>query len=214
MDINERMEAKQAALLRAESHDLDVAAVAISAVSMIFEEIFPSLMPTLAVPKTPLAELSIALSPAEERLIKAIDWLCIHESTHVDAIVQANALMRLFLNNGRLNAARTLLYDQLPSDVIAKVGLLEADGDPDMQALEFIHWRSFFEALTQHMRYVEIWSKRPADKCVPCIGTCEALASSSVLIFIETFSLQRLADRAAQLGQGTGCCRHAGSGGD
>lgn len=163
MDINETLETKQGALLRAQEHDLDVAAVAITAVSMIFDEVFPSLMPTLTIPKTPLAELSTDLTPSEERLIRAIEWLYIHDSTHVDAIAHVNTLMRLFLNNGRLNAARTLLYD-IPANVVEKVGLLEEEGDPDLQGLEFMHWRGFFDALGQHLRFVEVWSKRPPEK--------------------------------------------------
>lgn len=164
MDVNERIEAKRTALLRAESHDLDVAAVAISTVSMIFAEVFPSMAPDLAASKTPLAELSTSITVLEERLIRAIDWLCIHESTHVEAIFHVNVLMRLFLNNGRLNAARTLLYD-LPTELVQSVvAPLEAQAVEQDQAMEFVHWRTFFEALGNHLRFVEVWSRRPSER--------------------------------------------------
>ena len=163
MDVNERIETKRSALLRAESHDLDLAAVALSTVSMIFAEVFPSMIPELPGAKTPLAELSTSITDSEERLIRAIDWLSIHESTHRDAIAHVNALMRLFLNNGRLNAARVLLFD-LPTPLMEGVVAMEADGDEQGQAMEFVHWRSFFDALTHHLRYFEVWSKQPSGK--------------------------------------------------
>lgn len=164
MDVNEHIEKKRAALLRVESHDLDVAAVAISTVSMIFAEVFPSMMPTLTGTKTPLAELSTSITALEERLIRAIDWLCIHETTHREAISHVNIAMRLFLINGRLNAARMLLFD-LPTSLIQNVIALEAQGsNAEAQAMEFIHWRSFFDALGHHLRFFEVWSKRPSEE--------------------------------------------------
>jgi nuclear pore complex protein Nup107 len=163
MDVNERIETKRTALLRAESNDLDVAAVAISTVSMIFAEVFPSMKPNSASSRTPLTELSTSITFLEERLIRAIDWLCIHESTLGEAIVHVNMLMRLFLNNGRLNAARVLLFD-LPNDVIQKVLSIEVQGeDVEAQAMEFVHFRTFFDILGNHLRFVELWSKRPSD---------------------------------------------------
>jgi nuclear pore complex protein Nup107 len=126
------------------------------------DEIIPSMSSNAPIPKIPLAEISIGITPSEERLIRAIDWLCIDESTHITAIVTVNQLLRLFLNNGRINAARTLLFD-VPSDVIEKIGLLEEAGDEDLQATEFVHWRSFFDALDHHLRFVELWNRRPAE---------------------------------------------------
>ncbi|UZJ51384.1 hypothetical protein CBS101457_000704 [Exobasidium rhododendri] len=162
MDVNERMETKRIALLRAESHDLDVAAVAISTVTMIFDEVFPSMMPNLTSSNTPLSELSLSITFLEERLIRAIDWLCIHDSTHREAIVHINILMRLFLTNGRLNAARVLLFD-LSAELIQKAIASEVQDDGEAQAMEFVHWRTFFDILGNHMRFVEVWSKRPSD---------------------------------------------------
>lgn len=164
MDVNEPIEIKRTALLRAETHDLDVAAVALSTVSMIFAEVFPSMMPSLIGSKTPLAELSTSITVLEERLIRAIDWLCIHPSTRQEAVRHVNIVMRLFLINGRLNAARTLLFD-LPVSLIQSVVALEAQGeDAEGQAMEFVHWRSFFDALGNHMRFFEVWSKRPSQE--------------------------------------------------
>lgn len=162
MEPREQMEAKEAALRRAQENDLDVAAVASTVVAMILDEIIPSMASNAPIPKIPLVELSVGITPSEERLIRAIDWLCIDESTHITAIVTVNQLLRLFLNNGRLNAARTLLFD-VPSDVIEKIGLLEDSGDEDLQATEFVHWRSFFDALDHHLRFVELWNRRPAE---------------------------------------------------
>lgn len=38
-----------------------------------------------------------SLDPNEERLVRAIDWLTFYEATYTDAIVQTNAVMRVFL---------------------------------------------------------------------------------------------------------------------
>lgn len=162
MDVNERIETKRSALLRAESHDLDVAAVAISTVSMIFAEVFPAMQDTIDRANPQFANMTMTVNPLEEKLIRAIDWLCIHESTLGQAITHVNTLMRLFLNNGRLNAARSLLFD-LPDDILQQVSKLDftLEEDVDGQMTEFIHWRSFFDCLSSHLRFVEIKSKQP-----------------------------------------------------
>lgn len=162
MELREPIEAKESALMRAKENGLDVLAVAGTVVAMILDEIIPSMASNSPIPKIPLVELSVGITPSEERLIRAIDWLCIDESTHIGAIVTVNRLLRLFLNNGRLNAARTLLFD-IPSDVIEKIVLLEEAGDENLQATEFVHWRSFFDALDHHLRFVELWNRRPSE---------------------------------------------------
>jgi nuclear pore complex protein Nup107 len=155
MDANEGLESKRSALLRAQTHDLDVAAVAVATVGMIFDEYSSSFTPM-----TTFTELSTALTPAEDALIKGIDWLCIHPSTFADAVVHINVLMRLFLASGRLHAARKLLFD-IPAEVMESVGQMEAQGDVEQQAIELVHWRTFFDALDRHLRFVEVWSRRP-----------------------------------------------------
>lgn len=156
MDVNEPQEHRRAALRKAEEHHLDVAAVARTTVAMIFDEVFPSI-PSLS--DFAITSFEAGLSLGEERLIRAIDWLTFYPATHFDALVQTNKLMRLFLSSGKVHAARTLLF-QMPANIVGQLETI-SEAKPD-EAIEFVHWRSFFEALNVHLQYLEVWSKRPA----------------------------------------------------
>lgn len=105
----------------------------------------------------PFTAFHASLDLAEEELIHAASWLTYQSSTYVDAIVQANVLMRLFLSTGKLHAARTL-HLAMPPDVQAAV---EDDGLPPADAEEHLAYAAFFEALDAYWRYAEVWSKRP-----------------------------------------------------
>ena len=108
----------------------------------------------------PVTSFDAALETQEERLILALDWLTYSPTTHRDAILQSNVLMRLFLASGKLHAARTLLLG-LPADVVRAIEDEELEGD---EGDEHMHWRSFFDALAAHVRFSELWSAREEQR--------------------------------------------------
>ncbi|EPQ28030.1 uncharacterized protein PFL1_04357 [Pseudozyma flocculosa PF-1] len=168
MDVNTSVEAKREALMRAHEHELDLAAVARCTVSMVFDDLFSTV--SIDGPFG-VTQFDTQLEPNEEALIGCIDWLTFCEPTFADAILQSNALMRLFLSTGRLHAARTLLL-RLPYDVLSQVSDL---GLPEDQAVEHVHWRTFFDAFAASVRYREFWTTKPA----PLPQGAAAAASSS-----------------------------------
>ncbi|KAN0063900.1 Nucleoporin nup84 [Thecaphora frezii] len=155
MDVNASIEAKREALLRAQEHQLDLAAVARCTVSMVFDDLFCTVSTD---GPFDLTQFDTQLEPNEDALIRCIDWLTFCEPTYADAILQSNALMRLFLSTGRLHAARTLLL-RLPSEVLSQVSTLEL---PEDQTVEHVHWRTFFDAFAASVRYREFWTTKPA----------------------------------------------------
>lgn len=149
---------RRSALLRAEEHALDMAAVARLVVRSIFAESVEALETRQGWTVDPIGALSQELTETEARLIWAVDWLTFDGSTAADAIFQTNALMRAFLSRGRIHAARTLIYN-LPAEIVASID--------DMQELktedkaEQLHYRRFFEAFGMLLQYTEVFSKNP-----------------------------------------------------
>ncbi|PWN53061.1 nuclear pore protein 84/107 [Violaceomyces palustris] len=156
MDVNTSVEAKRESLLQAEENDLDLTAVARTVVDMVFDDLFTSIPTDLPLS---LTQFDTRLQPNEEILIKSVDWLTFCEPTYADAIVQSNALMRLFLATGRLHAARALLL-RLPYELVSVVPTLQIAED---QAIEHAHWRTFFDAFALHVRYKEFISSKPFE---------------------------------------------------
>ncbi|KDN52246.1 nuclear pore protein 84/107 [Tilletiaria anomala UBC 951] len=155
IDVNTDIGTRRSALLRAKDHDLDLPAVARRTVALVFDDSIP-MVPSLLEEMGHISSFELGLSPVEERLIKAVDWLGFDAATYEDYIVESNALMRLFLSSGRLHAARTLLFS-LSQEI---VGMAAGFNLPGEQSTEHLQWHSFFDALNQHDRFVQIWSER------------------------------------------------------
>ncbi|CAO1613277.1 unnamed protein product [Sympodiomycopsis kandeliae] len=152
---------RQAALLRAQEHALDMPAVARLVVQSIFAESVDALETTIMTSMMdPVAALSQDLTETEARLIWAVDWLTYDPSTAGDAIFQANALTRAFLSRSRLHAARTLIYN-LPQNLVNNVQDIEDLRETDK--IEFTHHRLFFEAFAALSSYTEVYSKNPVS---------------------------------------------------
>lgn len=151
---------RRAALLRAQEHSLDMAAVARLVVQSIFAQSVEALESRRPWIVDPIASLSQDLTETEARLIWAVEWLTYDASTASDAIFQTNALMRAFLSRGRIHAARTLIYD-LPAELVASLDDLQ-----DLRAgdkTEQMHYRRFFEAFATLLSYTEVFSQDPAS---------------------------------------------------
>ncbi|SJX65396.1 nucleoporin [Sporisorium reilianum f. sp. reilianum] len=173
MDVNASRDAKAHALRQAEQHNLDLAAVARCTVGIVFDELFPSIMSDFDEPssfggafktrggpgKLDAVRFDVRLDGNEEALVRSIDWLTFDPATYADAIIQSNALTRLFLSTGRLHAAK-VLRDRMPNEVLSSVDSLDISMD---QNIERSGWDTFFTALEAHVAYKHFWTTRPAD---------------------------------------------------
>lgn len=150
---------RRSALLRAQEHALDLAAVARLVVQSVFTETVDALESRQSWMVDPISALSQELSVPEARLIWAVDWLTFDPSTAADAIFQSNALMRKFLSRGRIHAARTLLYN-LPGEVVGNLEEIAELKSSDRR--EHLDYRLFFEAFATLSSYAEVFSKDPS----------------------------------------------------
>ena len=139
MDPGAPLEERRQALLQAHSHALDPAVVARCAAGAMFAE----LLPVVEEDAGAIHAWDAALSAAEYRLVRALDWLTFVPETYAEAILQANALLRTCMAHGRLHAAHAALQ-RLPPELLASVAELELPAD---EVLELDHWRSYFDVL-------------------------------------------------------------------
>ncbi|WFD26820.1 Nucleoporin nup84 [Malassezia nana] len=149
MNPDASLEERRRALLQAQPHGLDPAMVARDTVDMVMAELQPTLRPA-----NEIRAWNASLSHDERRLILAIDWLTFFEATYADAIRQANALMRAFMETGRLHAAHSLLA-RLPPELLQGLDQMDLAGD---ELVELDHWRSYFDVLDKGVAVRGLWS--------------------------------------------------------
>lgn len=149
LDPDVPMEDRRRALLQAQPHGLDPAAIARETVAQVVQE----LLPRMSVHDEP-QDWNSALSLDERHIILAIDWLTFVEATFPEAVWQTNALIRVFMSTGRLHAAHSLLQ-RLPADLLASVADLDLGAD---QVQELDHWRSYFDVLGKNVAARGLWS--------------------------------------------------------
>lgn len=179
---------KRSALLKAQQHEVDVAAVARSVVQVIFAESYPLLQQQSAAISASSANgalksgLDNLVSPTqtESRLISSIEWLTFLADTRSDAVFQSNALMRALLSRGRIHAARTLLYS-LPGDLLDSkddnlLGLRSTD------RTEQLHYHSFFHLLSTHLALVELLSQKPLSTVTSTVKRTDLFAWRRALV--------------------------------
>ncbi|MBW0519553.1 hypothetical protein O181_059268 [Austropuccinia psidii MF-1] len=159
---------RRTALLRALEHGLDLSRVACTAVKLTLQEITHVALEANS--DHGLSRFSHQLTDKQKELIRSLEWLTIDSSTYLDALIQANSLVRYFLTAGHPNAAREVIRS-MPTDllsVIAKEKNLIEDsqvGDTfanvPNEILEFTQYRDFFHCLELHVQVNEVLSQRP-----------------------------------------------------
>jgi nuclear pore complex protein Nup107 len=110
------------------------------------------LLPTLVGPLPSVITLQPPPSDAEMLLVRSIEWTTFMTSTHETALEQANVILRYFLGRSRFyNLTTSLTLGQGAARVpIAKLVLtalppeLASIADPEERAIEYLHYRQFF----------------------------------------------------------------------
>ncbi|KZP00487.1 hypothetical protein CALVIDRAFT_277352 [Calocera viscosa TUFC12733] len=113
---NAPTERRAEALRRTTQNGLSYTIVAVRTVDSIFGELIHSSSTSFDDPEPGFTHLDQPLSQAEGSLVNAMDWLLFDKSTYAPALTHANALLRWFLLNGRLHAARQLVR-RLPVEI-------------------------------------------------------------------------------------------------
>ncbi|OAV92341.1 hypothetical protein PTTG_02260 [Puccinia triticina 1-1 BBBD Race 1] len=161
---------RRVALLRALEHGLDLSRVACTAVKLTLQQMT----------RTSLEsnrghgpnKFSHQLTDKQRELIRSLEWLIIDPVTYLEALIQANSLIRYFLTAGHPNAAREVVCS-VPADVLSVIAqgkdpLAEPEagdnfGNTHNAILEFTQYREFFDCLELHVKVAEILSQRPMD---------------------------------------------------
>ncbi|RKP04442.1 nuclear pore protein 84/107, partial [Thamnocephalis sphaerospora] len=105
-------------LRQARVHNLDVNAITVAVVQLIFEEAIAEELALSDLQQVSPAFISDPVSAADRTQIRALEWLVYESRQYKEAIVQASALARRFLVNGRINSVNDLLQT-LPSDLLS-----------------------------------------------------------------------------------------------
>lgn len=142
-------EERRSALMGAATNGLDVGAIARRTVEYILEDLsFEWLDRPLSM------NVSARLDPREAELVRSVEWLSFAETTYVDALQQANALVRFFLCSDLPHAAKELLF-ALPREVVTYAN------QPDDEQQEWLAYESYFACIEAHEQVVQAWDQRP-----------------------------------------------------
>ncbi|BEI86919.1 hypothetical protein CcaverHIS002_0702650 [Cutaneotrichosporon cavernicola] len=143
---------KRVALLRARDYGLDVATIATYTVRMILHAAFDA-APSLAPGQPDITDVRVSISPDDEALIRALEWLTIVPETLPEALARADEVARYFLATGQSNATGALLRS-LPDDI--------GTGAADDEA-EFADYVRLYEVFAAHDLAEEIASAPPKE---------------------------------------------------
>ncbi|XP_054721117.1 nuclear pore complex protein Nup107-like [Uloborus diversus] len=98
-------------------------------------------------------DLSAITTKDDEEKIQAIDWLIFDPTQRAEAVKQANALMRLFIAQRKIEAAKQL-FGKIPSDSLAIMmqlsktkGMDELSAEDDNAAREYLCFKAYLEAM-------------------------------------------------------------------
>lgn len=161
---------RRVALLRALEHGLDLSRVACTAVKLTLQEIKRTSLESNR--ENGRNQFSHQLTDKQRELIRSLEWLIIDPITYLEALIQANSLIRYFLTTGHPSAAREVVCS-VPEDVLGVVAqskdpLAEPEagdmmGNTQNAILEFTQYRDFFSCLELHVQVDEILGQRPMD---------------------------------------------------
>ncbi|GBM52473.1 Nuclear pore complex protein Nup107 [Araneus ventricosus] len=140
-DNNER----QKCLQYAEEAGLDVPQITKTVVKNIREKDAVKIEPT--------TDLSAVTTQEDLQKIHAIDWLIFNPTQRAEAMKQANALMRVFVVQRKIDAAK-LLFSKIPEDSVAVMmqlskvrGMDELSADDDNSTREYLCFKAYLEAM-------------------------------------------------------------------
>lgn len=122
----------------------------------------------------------LAETTAEDRVkISAIDWLLYDQSQRIEALRQANALMRSFLVSRKIGATR-VLFNKIPSDSVniitqdyeAETGSPELTGQTENVVREYFCFKTFLDAQESFTDWFDHYhQKRPMSPKKPSVGS-------------------------------------------
>ncbi|GFR16748.1 nuclear pore complex protein Nup107 [Trichonephila clavata] len=100
-----------------------------------------------------VTDLTAATTEEDLNKIHAIDWLIFNPTQRAEALKQANALMRMFVVQRKMDAAK-LLFSKIPQDSVAVMvqlakakGLDELSADDDNSTREYLCFKAYLEAM-------------------------------------------------------------------
>lgn len=185
------------ALLKTREHGLDLAKIACRTVELVLSDIllvraYCTSIALTAVQESPETEPNasletrITLSEKDTGLIRSLEWLTFDESTHEEALRQANALCRYFMGTlhasspalisaglAKPHAARALLL-LLPRQLVSNLTASQAAADTNTtsdhalrrEMTEYLDFTAFFACLETHTHWTEVWSRKPKSTYV------------------------------------------------
>ncbi|XP_055951945.1 nuclear pore complex protein Nup107-like [Argiope bruennichi] len=136
---------RQKCLQYAEEAGLDVPQITKTVVKNIREKDAVKIEPT--------TDLSAVTTQEDLQKIHAIDWLIFNPTQRAEAMKQANALMRVFVVQRKIDAAK-LLFSKIPEDSVAVMmqlskarGLEELSAEDDNSTREYLCFKAYLEAM-------------------------------------------------------------------
>jgi nuclear pore complex protein Nup107 len=125
-------------------------------------------------------------SATDEARVRALDWLCFDPLQRTEAMRQANALMREFVCEGKIERCEQIVRDVLPADSLELVDdAAKAAGEQRAWhcrriAREHRELRTYVEAMRAFERWLEHWTRKPAAPVAP-VRTTKSQYSDEVM---------------------------------
>ncbi|GAA5888035.1 hypothetical protein JCM5296_005411 [Sporobolomyces johnsonii] len=151
------------ALRKSLEHSLSLPSIARRTVSLILSSALSSPAPLPTSARAQAVDAYARVDARQLELIRSLEWLTAEKETYVDALGQANALMRYFLSTDAPHAALALLRS-LPADLLPFcASAAAASPSLQLQIREHLDYIALFTCLEQHLRFTEVWARPPDD---------------------------------------------------
>ncbi|KAG8876137.1 Nucleoporin nup84 [Tulasnella sp. 331] len=130
------------ALQECPMNGIDIAEVVLKTSAIIRDEVISKRFPGPEGPLPPIIVGQVDLTSDERRLCLSVEWLTYNRGTFSELLAQANAVMRLFLYNGRILAAQHLCQLLAEDEQFLRPQVDDVYHTPD--PAEYLHYKAFF----------------------------------------------------------------------
>lgn len=127
---------------------------------------------------------SLPLNETDQRLVKSLEWLIVGNIQYIELIKQSNSLIRTFILNGKILAAKEV-FKSTPRELIPavqtawrkKTGATELSPELKNQAKQHLCFDFLFRALESFQDWLNLYKHQPAKPAKPSVRKfCDRIA--------------------------------------
>lgn len=124
------------------------------------------------------------ITDADQKLIRALEWLSVGNTQYIELLRQSNSLIRRFILSGKLLAARQV-FNFTPRELVSavqttwkkKTGSIELSPELKNQTKQHLCWDLFFRALEFFQDWAKLYQNKPTKPVKPAAKKfCDRIA--------------------------------------